>query len=121
MGITEGEWESIATMVERIVADVAGSRRDYFITGKVTKVDKLNQCVYLDEFADQPIPVVGFDYEIMYYDNDGSKVSKKQAAASVVMPKVGSVVLVAREMGTRRLPRCLGVILGTNWIMTEED
>jgi len=50
-----------------------------------------------------------------------TKVIRKSVTAGVVMPKVGESVLVAREMGTRRLPRAIGVIQGKNWIVAEEE
>jgi hypothetical protein len=132
--ISEPEWESIRALCEKISANVSGTRKDYFITGKVVKVDSKNRCIFLSEFGDQPIPIVAFDYEVSYYDEtpkgtvgvavgaaSQSKISKKKATTVVVMPKVGQTVLVARELGTRRLPRALGVILGKNWIVPEDE
>ena len=134
MPISEPEWTSIVTMIEKVVRRIVGTRGDYFITGKVIKVDNLNKCVYLKEFGDQPIPIVGFDYEVKYYDESprgtnygasGSaanfKTLKKTAKATVIMPKIGDSVLVARELGTRRLPRCIGVIQGKKWIIPEAE
>src|SRR5690348_15857553 len=122
MPISEPEWLSIANMVEKIVKRVIGTRADYFTTGKVLKVDKPNKCIYMTEFGDQPIPIVGFDYEVKYYDTDNAGfVRTRNSVATVVMPKVGDTVLVARELGTRRLPRCLGVIQGKNWVIPEAE
>lgn len=121
-------------MVEKIVKRIAGTKADYFITGKVVKVDKKNKCIFMKEFGDQPIPIVGFDYEVKYYDETPRgtngvavgaaqpfKTKVKTAKVTVVMPKVGSTVVVAREMGTRRMPRCLGVIQGKKWIIPEAE
>lgn len=129
MPITEPEWESIAKLAAKVAADVAGNRRDFFVTGKVIKVDEKNKCVYLQEFGSQPIPLVGFDYEVTIYDETPRgantttvgtaadvKILKKKVKVAVVMPKRGQNVLVARELGTSRIPRCLGVIQGKNWI-----
>lgn len=134
MPITEGEWTSIAGMVEKIIRRVIGTRADFFVTGKVLKIDENNKCIYMAEFGDQPIPIVSFDYEISYYDETPQgtvgvavgaaqpyKVSKKKAKVITVMPQKGQTVLVAREMGTRRMPRCLGVIQGKNWIIPEVE
>ena len=134
MPITEPEWASIAAMVEKLIQQMSGSKTSFFTTGKVVKSDKLNKCVYLTEFGDQPIPVVGFDYEITYYDQTPAGTNAPASGQSspyttrahtvqarVVVPKVGDTVFVAREMGTRRLPRCLGVIQGIKWILPEED
>jgi hypothetical protein len=120
--ISDPEWESISQMVEAIVKRVTGTRADFFTTGRVVKVDAANKCVYLAEFGDQPIPIVGFNYTMKYYDEGSSgTIKQKDASAVLVMPEVGQSVLVAREMGTRRLPRALGVIQGKNWIVAEEE
>lgn len=109
-------------MAEKIVQQTIGTRGDYFVTGKVIKVDDTHRCVYLQEFGDQPIPIVSFDYAVKSYETlSTGRVSAKTATTTVVMPKVGQSVLVAREMGTARLPRALGVIQGLNWIIAEEE
>lgn len=133
MPITEGEFQSIRTFVTGIIKDLVGQRQDYFITGRVLKVDAKNKCIYMKEFGDQPIPVVGFDHEVTIYDETPKgtttvaagnpspfQTTKKVFQISVVMPKKGDVVFVAREMGVRRLPRCLGIIQGKNWIVHDE-
>jgi hypothetical protein len=134
MPISDPEWESINTFVGRIVKKMVGQRSDYFVTGQVLKVDEPNKCIFMREFGDQPIPIVGFDYEVSFYDESPKGTTtpaegiaapyntyKKTAKVTVVMPKKGQTVLVAREMGTHRLPRCLGVIQGKRWIVPEED
>lgn len=121
MPITEPEWLSVRTMIEKVVRRIAGTRADYFVTGKVIKVDAKNKCVYLKEFGDQPIPIVAFNQEVKYYDSTITSTSVRTAPVKIVMPKVGESVLVAREMGVRRLPRCLGVIQGTNWVVPEAE
>jgi hypothetical protein len=118
---SEQEFGTIAAMVEKIISQQVGKKTDYFITGKVIKVDAKNRCIYLEEFGDQAIPLVGFEYEVKYYDETTSGTVVRTAGVTMKMPKVRQKVLVAREMGTDRLPRCLGVILGTNWVFTEED
>lgn len=131
---TEQEFGTIAAMVEKIISQQVGKKTDYFITGKVIKVDAKNKCIYLEEFGDQAIPIVAFDYEVDYYEitvegevfgNPNApipyKTIKRTSKTRIMLPKVGQKVLVAREMGADRLPRCLGVIMGTNWIFTEED
>jgi hypothetical protein len=122
MPISEPEWLSVASMVEKIVKRIIGTRADFFVTGKVSKVDKANKCIFMKEFGDQPIPIVGFDSEVKYYDTDNTgKIIAKKATVTVVMPKVGATVLVAREMGLRRMPRCLGVVQGKNWMTPEAE
>lgn len=121
MPITDPEWLSIRSMAEGVVRRLAGSRTDYFITGKVLKVDVPNKCVYMKEFGSQPIPIVAFDYTVKYYDTTPTGVTVRNAVAQAQMPKVGQLILVAREMGTSRIPRCLGVIQGKNWIVPEVE
>lgn len=132
--LTDGDFRSIRQFVERIVRDMFGSRFDYFVTGTVIKRDELKKLVWLEEFGDQPIPVVAFNYEVKYYDESvkgtnygtsGSaaqyKTYVKKAVAEILVPKVGETVLVARELGIGRLPRCLGVIQGKGWIVREDE
>lgn len=134
MPLSDPEWLSIRTMIEQVVRQVSGTRGDFFVTGKVVKVDAKNKCIYMKEFGDQAIPIVGFDYEVNYYDESPKgtttqaegdaaqfRTIKKTAKVSVVMPRKGDSVLVARELGTRRLPRCLGVIQGKKWIVPEVE
>ena len=132
--ITEREWTSISAMVEKIIKNQIGLKSSFFVTGKVIKVDAVNKCVFLKDFGDQPIPLVYFDYQLKYYDETpngttavsaGStqpyKTRTRTVKAEVVMPTVGQTVLVAREMGTARLPRCLGVIQGKKWLVSDTD
>ena len=129
MPISEGEWESIANLARKVAREESGSRRDYFVTGKVVKVDAKNKCIYLQEFGQQAIPIVGFSHQVTIYDETPRGVNttsvgssadyrtiKKVITVETIMPKRGDSVLVVREFGTSRLPRCLGVIQGKNWI-----
>lgn len=121
MPILEAEWTSIRSMIERVVADIAGRRDSYFITGKVIKRDEGKRLVWLKEFGDQPIPIVSFDYTVKYYDDTTTGTKVKTAKAKVDVPKIGATVLVARELGSRRLPRCLGIIQGIDWLVAEVE
>lgn len=126
MPISDGEWVSIRSMIESIV----GKKGEYFTTGAVIKRDDDNKLVWLAEFGDQPIPLVAFDYKVKYYGSDTavdfvtqtatSTVKPNFTTAEVVTPQVGEVVIVAREFGVNRLPRCLGVLKGKNWIDSTE-
>jgi hypothetical protein len=51
----------------------------------------------------------------------GSPVTEKLAKISVALPAVGETVMLALERGTRRLPRCLGVLKSKNFIVTTLD
>lgn len=120
--ITEAEWTSIGKYIEKIAGQVSGKRQDYFTTGQVIKVDIANRCVYLAELGDQPIPIVGWRYTVDYYYEDQSgNLTKRTATAQVIPPKVGDTIVVIKELGTRRLPRAIGILYGTNWIVAEEE
>jgi hypothetical protein len=134
MPISEPEWASVRAMIEEVVADLAGNRASYFTTGKVIKRNEADKLVWLEEFGDQPIPIVGFDYELKYYYASSaglatpaagaglpSKTITKTIKAKVRVPKVGETVVVAREFGSRRIPRCIGVIQGKHWIVPESE
>jgi len=120
--ISETEWHSIGRFIEKIASQVSGKRQDYFTTGQVIKIDTPNKCVYLAEFGDQPIPIVAWDYTLDYYDTDqNGNVQKRTSRATAIMPRVGDTIVVVRELGTRRLPRAIGILKGTNWIVAEEE
>lgn len=132
--ISEREWVSVRAMVESVIKSVMGTRMDYFVTGQVIDRDEKNKLVWLAEFGDQPVPVVAYNYNAFYYDesprltkygtvgtNADYKTYKKKLLIEIEVPKVGETVLVAREWGTRRLPRCLGVLQGQNWIIVEAE
>lgn len=119
--ITEPEWNSIAAMAEKVAIQVSGRRSEYFRTGTVVKRDEVNRLVWIEDFANDPLPLVAFDYEVKYYDTDanGNLIARK-AKVTPVVPKVGQTVVIAYESGLSRLPRCIGVLLGQNWIETED-
>ena len=116
--ITESEWVSIRTLIESLV----GKKGEYFTTGEVLKRDEDNMLVWTAEFGDQPIPLVGFDYKLKYYDTDSTGVVRvRTGQAEIQVPQVGEVVIIAREFGANRLPRCLGILKGQNWIDLTES
>jgi hypothetical protein len=134
MPITDAEWGGIADLAERVAVQTAGTKLSYFVTGTVVRSDQDTMCVWLKEFGEQPIPIVGFKVEVTYYDETpagtkapsvGSdspyKLTKKKAKVKTLVPDPGQLVLVVREMGETRIPRCLGVILGTDWIIPEDE
>lgn len=118
MAITEPEWLSITNLIRRLM----GQKGEYFITAKVIKRDEAKMCVYVKELGDQAIPIVDFKYEITYYDtNQTGQVIPKKAKVKTIVPAVGETVTIALEFGTRRLPRCIGVIQGRGWISAGEE
>lgn len=48
-------------------------------------------------------------------------VVEKEAKGDLVIPKVGDSVLIALERGSTRLPRCVGILQSTNYILTSLD
>ena len=130
MPIEESEWASISAMAQQIAQEVSGGRRDFFVTGKVIKRDENKNLVWLEEFGSQPIPLFTFDYQVKYYDESPrgivgtgqvQRTYQKEAKTKVICPKVGETVLVARELGLRRLPRCLGVLRSRDFIIETEE
>lgn len=118
MPLNEGDFRSIRALIEKLL----GQKGEYFLTGKVIKRDEDKKLVWLAEFGDQAIPLVALDYEVKYYDTDQlGNTQLKFAKVKPLVPKVGQTVVVARELGSRRLPRLIGVLQGTGWISTEED
>jgi len=101
------------------------TRAEEFFTGQVIKSDSANNNVYLKEFGTQAIPMIGLDFEVIYYDTiwNGTKniTTKKKAKITQLVPAKGSTVVVCREMGTHRLPRCFGRLIGKKWIETGTD
>lgn len=133
MPIEEAEWTSISSLIELEVRRLIGRRADYFILTKVIKNDEINNNIWVKEFGDTPIPFFAFDYEVIYFDQDtiasgspyfGSnsrQILKKYARVRPLVPKVGQTVLIAREFGADRLPRCLGVLRSQNFVIDEDD
>jgi hypothetical protein len=122
MPISEPEWASIRKMVETIAGQYSGRRDAHFSLGEVIKRDEDRKLVWLAEFGDQAIPLVYFDQEVKYYDENHLGVVKvRKAPILMKVPQIGDTVLVAKEFGTRRLPRCLGVLQGFGFIDQGED
>lgn len=119
--IDDPDWNAIRNMAEKVAAEVAGRRSEFFTTGTVVKRDEKNKLVWLKGFADDPIPIVDFEHEVRYYDTDenGRSIVRK-AKVTPVVPRLGQTVVVLHEMGISTLPRCVGVLLGTNWVTSED-
>jgi hypothetical protein len=132
--ITEEEWASIRALVGSLAPKISGSRTDYIVTTKVIKRDELKKLIWVPEFGDQPIPLIFFDARVVYYDEtpkgklapaEGApntyNTNKKTAPVEFLVPEIGETVVILRELGTQRLPRAIGVIQSTGWILSEED
>lgn len=116
MPINHEEWQSI----DRRIADLA--RPSEFVQGKVIKVDKKKNVVWLKECGDQPIPIYAFNYSVKYYDIDQNGNTRvRKAETIVILPKKGDIVLIAKQFGSRRLPKCLGVLRSKDFALEEGD
>jgi hypothetical protein len=49
------------------------------------------------------------------------QIQKRSEISRIIVPALGDTVVVALERGTRRLPRCLGVIQSTGYITAGDD
>lgn len=112
MPLTEDDFASVKTLVERIISDIGQP----FVTGKVIKRDEARSLIWLAEVGDQPIPCVAFNFNVSTYPEVGGKIVRRDVTTKVIVPKVGATVLVAFERGTRRLPRCIGEIQSLDYI-----
>jgi hypothetical protein len=118
MPLTQSDWREIQKEITRLVAQVG----EPFVQGKVVKNDSVKKLVWLKEFGDQPIPLISFDYQVKYYYQNpaGNMVPRTTKAhskeAEILVPRIGETVLVARHMGSRRLPKCLGVVKSTGYV-----
>jgi hypothetical protein len=117
MAISEQEWNSVRSVVEAVVRDLIGGRQSYFMTAPVIKRDTTNRLIWVKDLGDQPVPVVGFNYTVKYYDSDDNGTHPRTAVAKPDVPKIGETVFIAFELGLQWLPRCLGVLQGNNWMV----
>lgn len=110
MRLPDSVWGQIRDMVVQMLPDHEITR------GTVIKVDANNNNVYVTEFGSTPIPIVAFDYDVTVFDSTPTGVVRKEVIAKVRMPKVGDLVAIGKQSGQRRLPLCLGVVKGKNYI-----
>ncbi len=97
----------------------------------VTKRDEKNRLIWTKDFGDTPIPLVGFRWKIKYYDSETkgntpsigaalpSKVLPREVYAQVEVPRVGDTVVILRQLGVKRLPKAVGIILSTNFVESD--
>lgn len=128
--------------IQRMVNTVVGQVGEPFVVGIVIDNDQVKKLVWLREFGDQPIPIIAFDYQVKYYVKQPTSNNVFGAAfgalsiktaiiprftkaysneVEILVPQVGDTVLVARHLGSDRLPKCLGVVKGTDYIQTSGD
>lgn len=118
MPFTDSDWNAIQEFVNRLLSRSG----DAFVQGKVVRSDSARKVVWLKEFGDVPIPLVAFDYQVRfrYKETTGTTTVAKTDPYSddveILTPRVGDIVLVAQQFGTRRLPKCLGVIKSKRYV-----
>lgn len=136
MSFSHDQWNAIQSMVNNMLQ----GQGEYFVQDVVVKSDPVRKLIWTKEFGDQPIPLFAFDYQVKYYSNTTSSVSgaspgpytivnqltpRKTMAYSkeveILTPRKGDVVLIARHLGARRLPKCLGVLRSKNFITESGD
>lgn len=121
MPLSHSDWTEIQNTIRRMASEVG----EPFVQGKVIKVDPKNKTVFLAEFGDTPIPLVAHHYQITYNSRDSAgrtvrvKTNPYTTDVDVLVPRVGEIVLVAQHLGSRALPKCLGVIQSTNYVVGE--
>lgn len=124
MSLSRDDWREIMRFVNSLFA----KHGEPFVQGMVIKRDSVNRLVWLKEFGDQPIPLVAFDMQVKYYIPDGQGGLKPRLTKAfsneeveILTPRVGDVVLIAQHLGSRRLPKCLGVIKSRNYVRPQGD
>lgn len=128
--LTYSDWQSILDKIDAMI----GKRGEYFSQGEVTQRDEINRLVWTKEFGDQPIPLIGFDYQVDVYDATprntvvpavGSAspftTEKHTYTIRMMVPLIGETVLIAKHLGADHLPKCLGKIQSTNYIGSPEE
>jgi hypothetical protein len=115
-------WRQIFDLISR------SQSRSEITYGKVTGQDVKNNNIFVQGFGDRPIPIIGFRYTVEYWDTQTigatpavgaplpSRAVKRKVTVEPDLPKVGDTVMVLRHLGADRLPKCVGVLLSTNFV-----
>lgn len=107
MSLTHQDWGNIHNTIEREKAKQGQS----FVQGRVTKRDEKRKLVWIQELGDQPIPIIGFEYDVkVRHINAAGQVVFDHVTGVPKVPRLGQVVLVALHLNSQALPKCLGVI-----------
>lgn len=110
MPLSDADWNAIHSAIQRAVPV---SELTY---GRVTKRDERKKLIWLKEFGDQPIPLVGFNGTVTVYDETPAGTKKKIVRLEHEVPHIGELVVVQRQMGERRLGKCVGVVLSKGFV-----
>jgi hypothetical protein len=121
--LTNSDWRAIEEFVNRMTSKIG----EPFVQAIVLKTDAARRVIFVKEFGDTPIPIIGLDYQVKYSykEPSGATTIKKTKAHSeeveILVPRVGETVLIAQHFGSKRLPKCLGVIKSKRFIETDGD
>ena len=105
MPLTERDYDGIFEEIRR------GTPPHEVTYGRVVKRDDKKKLVWLAEYGDQAIPLVGMRMQVEYFDTTPTGVKTRKATIDPVVPALGELVVVLRQMGSRRLPKCIGSVL----------
>lgn len=114
MPLTHEDWRNIDQRVSNLIK---GSHGPYVSQDVVIKNDTLKNVIWVKQFGDYPIPMFTFDYNVKYYDTQSGGLIAKQAVVTPICPNVGDTVLILRQNGSRKLPKCVGVLRSTDFII----
>lgn len=107
--LTHKDWREVNRKVSKDISQ----RGEPFVQGKVVKNDASKRVVWLKEFGPLPIPIFAFDYQVT--------IAGVKYTAKPVLPKVGETVLVAQYLGSSELPKCLGALHSTGFLVDFGD
>lgn len=104
MALSDQDMNQVQRMID------SATRSSEVVYGKVVRRDEPRKLIWLSEFGDQAIPLVGFNWTVKVYPLSGAPQVKR---AIIEVPKIGQTAVVLRQMGSRRLPKCVGIILSS--------
>jgi hypothetical protein len=113
MPLNERDWASIYGAIEQSIPP------SEVVYGRVLRVDKVRKLIWLAELGSTPIPIVGFRYTVTVYDEGATTTTRKTYHVEPDVPKVGDLAVVLRQMGTRRLAKCVGIVMSTGFVTGE--
>jgi hypothetical protein len=105
MGLSDQDINRIVDMIrnEQMASEV--------VYGQVVRRDVSRKLIWMKEFGDQPIPLVAMNGTVKVPDTTAGGVVMKTVNVKYEVPKIGQTVVVLRQFGSRRLPKCVGVII----------
>lgn len=110
MPLDDSDWNAIYEAISRAIP------QHEIVYGRVVKRDEHKKLIWLKEFGDQPIPLVGFNGKVTVYDETATTTRRKVVKLEHEVPQKGDLVVVLRQMGTRRLGKCVGVVLSKGFV-----